>query len=546
MKYYFTLALFIGYLIPVFAQNTVGIQLNDVNALNGYMLFSPRTSTDQKNTYLLNNCGEVVNVWSSNFPLFSTDYLMPDGSLFRSVVDNQSTLDIPGNTGRIEHLDWDNNLIWALTYSATDFSFHHDYVPLNNGNILMLVAHRKTSNDAIENGRDPSTLATDELYEERIIEIEPVGTDDFNIVWEWRSWDHLIQDFDNTKANFGVVEDHPELVDINFGISFGEADWWHANSISYSDERDQIIISNRNLNEFIIIDHSTSTEEAASSNGGNSDMGGDILYRWGNPQSYQQGDDNDRILYGQHDVQFIPTGLPNEGKIMIFNNGNDLTFTSIQIINPPYDATNSTYTYTGGAYGPEVPDWEYTDPMNPDNFHATFLSGSQQLENGNVLICHGPNGEVFEIDPSFNTVWRYQSPVANSEILSDGDDPSLSQTRIFRALKYPLDYGAFAGRDLTPQGPIEINAVEDNCTVLSVNDISHADLINVYPTITNDIIHINSSLADYKISLHSINGAKLDDYNNPTRIDLSHFSSGVYFAKLQTSSHTEIIRVIKR
>src|SRR5207248_2769403 len=36
------------------------------------------------------------------------------------------------------------------------------------------------------------------------------------IVWEWHAWDHLIQEFDPQKANYGVVADHPERVDINF------------------------------------------------------------------------------------------------------------------------------------------------------------------------------------------------------------------------------------------------------------------------------------------------------------------------------------------
>ena len=465
----FIVLLFVQYLFP---QNTLGILQNDSNSLDAYTLISPRTTETPRYTYLIDNCGQIINKWDSEFPLFSTDYLMEDGSLYRSVVDNQSTLNIPGNTGRIEHLDWDGNLIWGLTYSTTNFSFHHDYVVLENGNILLLVAHRRTADEAIENGRDPATLSTDELYEERVIEIEPIGTDDFSIVWEWRSWDHLIQNFDASKNNFGVVADNPQLININFGVNFGEADWWHSNALSYSPEKDQIIISNRNFNEFIIIDHSTTTAQAASSSGGNSNMGGDILYRWGNPQSYEQGDENDQVLSGQHNIQFIPEGLPNGGKILLFNNGLDTTFTAIQIIDPPFNSSTNTYDYSGGAYLPNQLDFEYTDPINPDNFHASFLSGCQQLENGNILICHGPRGLLFEIDTNANTVWQYQSPVSSSGILADGDDPLDSQIRLFRALKYPLDYPAFNGRDLTPQGSIELQPEVDNCELLDLDNPS--------------------------------------------------------------------------
>ena len=232
--------------------------------------------------------------------------------------------------------------------------------------------------------------------------LEPVGTDQFNMVWEWRSWDHLIQDFDSTKENFGVVADHPELMDFNFGTNLGEADWWHSNSLSYSPERDQILLSNRNSDEIIIIDHSTTTAEAATSSGGNSGRGGDFLYRYGNPASYDQGDETDALFNGQHDAHFIPAGMPDAGKIQVFNNGRDRDFTAIQIIDPEFDEVTNNYIYTGGAYGPEELSFEYTDPVDPANFHASFLSGSQQLPNGNILIDNG----AFWIFVRSNSVWR--------------------------------------------------------------------------------------------------------------------------------------------
>ncbi|NNK88255.1 MAG: T9SS type A sorting domain-containing protein, partial [Flavobacteriaceae bacterium] len=527
------------------AQNTLGTLLNTENSFDGYILFSPRTSEPDRNTYLINNCGEVINQWSSTFRVFSTDYLMPDGSLFRSVIDNQSTLDIPGNTGRIEHLDWDGNTIWALTYADTDYSFHHDYVVLDNGNILMLVAKRRTFQEAIDNGRDPATIAQNELYEECVLEIEPVGTDGFNIVWEWNSWDHLIQDFDNTKLNFGVVGDHPELVDINFGTNFGEADWWHSNALSYSPELDQIIISNRNSNEFLIIDHSTTTAEAAVSTGGNSGMGGDIIYRYGNPQSYDQGDESDRKLFAQHDVQFIPPGSPNAGKIMMFNNGQGLGYTRIQIITPPYDALNQNYTYTGGAYEPNTVDWEYVDPDDPTNFFAAFLSGAQELPNGNFLICHGPDGLLFEVDPGSNTVWSYQSPVANTGILTDGVDPITGQTRIFRALKYPPDYPGLDGKDLTPGTVIELDPAEDNCVLLSTSDFASNTGISIHPTVVENYLNINTDLTAFEVRLFSISGQLIKSEKSSTFLDLSSLNSGLYFVQISDGTSNSTFKIIK-
>ena len=72
------------------------------------------------------------------------------------------------------------------------------------------------------------------------------------------------------------MADHPERVDINFYRNT-RADWLHMNAIDYNPQLDQIILSVKNFSEVWIIDHSTTTLEAAGSSGGNSGMGGDIL-----------------------------------------------------------------------------------------------------------------------------------------------------------------------------------------------------------------------------------------------------------------------------
>ena len=49
-------------------------------------------------------------------------------------------------------------------------------------------------------------------------------------------------------------------------------------------------------------------------------MGGRLLYRWGNPQSYRAGDRTHQRLFCQHSVKFL-RGVPGEGNILLFNNG---------------------------------------------------------------------------------------------------------------------------------------------------------------------------------------------------------------------------------
>ena len=74
------------------------------------------------------------------------------------------------------------------------------------------------------------------LWPDQIVEVQPVGTDQANIVWEWNIWDHLIQEYDSTKDNYGVVGDHPELLDINFvdspdHLNPYKSDWMHCNAM---------------------------------------------------------------------------------------------------------------------------------------------------------------------------------------------------------------------------------------------------------------------------------------------------------------------------
>lgn len=331
--------------------------------------------------------------------------------------------------------------------------------------------------------------------------MEPNDLTGGKIIWEWYIWDHLVQDYDPNKANYGVVEDSPELLDLNFANNNG-ADWIHANGIEYNEEFDQIIISCRGVSEIWVIDHSTTTAEASGHSGGNSGKGGDFLYRWGNPQSYRAGDPNDRQLFFQHHAQWIKEGLPGEGNILVFNNGEDRIdgdYSSVDEIVPPVDA-NGIYSLTEGlAYEPKEPVWSYV-AETPTDFYGRIISGTQRLANGNTLICSGPQGLFFEVTSQSQIVWQYVNPVVILEgILAQGESPVpsafLQQNSVFRCHRYAPDYPAFSGRDMTPGCVVErfrsnmnndcqVNFfdfglwgshwLEDNCA--DANDCEGADL----------------------------------------------------------------------
>jgi len=532
------------WILSLSGQNTVGVLLNEANALNGYTLF-----TVQKETYLINNCGEVVNQWSSNFKDGKSVYLLENGNLLRAAqIDNPASIAIPGVGGRIELFDWDNNLLWEFDFSDDTRIQHHDIYPMPNGNVLILAASILTDTEAIQLGRDPANLTDAELYNEYLVELKPVGTNDADVVWEWHQKDHLIQDFDNTKDNFGLVGDNPQLLDINYlGLSNGKKNWMHVNSMQYNEQLDQIILSTRHLSEIYIIDHSTTTIEAASSSGGTYQKGGDYLYRWGNPFAYKQGTVTDQKLDGQHFPHWIAEGLTDAGKILLFNNGFTKSpgFSEVLILNPPVSAPGF-YTYTANtAYGPNSPDYNYTAPLNTD-FFSPILSSAQRLPNGNTLMCEGTSGHFFEIDADENIVWRYINPVSITGILSQGDDPESSSVNnnIFRAIKYASNYAAFDSRDLSPGLPIELNPDLTQCAILAVDDITFNEL-SIHPNPVVNILKIYSDQEIEKVEIFDVQGRKIKVENSKKNINFTPYSTGIYFLKIYTLKGITTKKIIK-
>ena len=391
-------------------------------------MFAPERSTT---TYLINNSGNIIYKWESNYLVARSVYLLENGHLLRCCSPGfNPTFWGGGITGRVEEFDLNGTVVWDFEYSTNMYCLHHDIEVLPNGNILMGAWEYKNSDEAIAAGRDPKKLPMGQLWPDHIIEVEPTKPSGGNIVWEWHVWDHLIQDFDPTKDNYGVVEDHPELFDINFGGQIS-GDWNHLNSIDYNEEFDQILISLAGQSEIWVIDHSTTTEEAANHTGGNFGKGGDILYRWGNPRTYRAGTSNDQKLFFQHDAQWIKTGFPGEDNILIFNNGvgrPEGRYSSIEEIIPPIN-NNGSYNYTtGSSYAPEGTVWTYKSE-NPTDFYASCTSGVQRLPNGNTLICDGPSGHFFEVTKEKKVVWQYINQF-----------PSPSLNRVFKIRRYSPDY----------------------------------------------------------------------------------------------------------
>lgn len=448
------------------SQRTLGLLTQTAGSRQGYVLFAPLNST---NTYLIDKCGKLVHQWNSNYTPGQSAYLLPNGHLLRTADDSNKVFHTSG--GRVELYDWNSSLLWSYVISDSLRCMHHDVYPLPNGNILALVWEKKTRAEAIAAGRNPALLGAC-LWSEKIIEIKPKGTNGAKKVWEWSVWDHLIQDFDSSKANYGKVADHPERIDINF-LASEDMDWLHFNSLAFNAALNQILVSNRNHSEFFIIDHSASTKQAATNKGGKQNKGGDILYRWGNPRAYASGGIIHQQLFKQHSAEWIAKGLPDEGKIIVFNNGlerPDSMYSTVDVIDPPITKNGGYARSEGSAFLPLIPYWQYRAPK-ASHFFSKNVSGAQRLSNGNTLICSGFNGKFFELDSAKNVVWLYINPVNLQGTHAQGE--SIMDNRCFRCVFYEPDYSGFKNKSLSPGKPIETGDEQYPCLMVSPEPKSH-------------------------------------------------------------------------
>jgi hypothetical protein len=535
--------------IQIFAQNTVGLlSYNPMKTFDGYNLIYPH---NQPNVFLLNNCGEIVHTWedSTNYRPGNTAYIMDDGNIVKtkrpSVVAG-NPIWAGGGGGIVEIRSWDNDLIWQFELNDSMDRLHHDIAPMPNGNILMISWELKSEDEAIQSGRDTALLSQDKLWPDYIIEVDPSNDE---IVWEWHVWDHLIQDYDNTKDNFGVVADHPELVDLNFDTNDGAADWMHTNSIDYNAELDQIMISVPTFNEIWVIDHTTTTEQAAGHTGGFGNRGGDLLYRWGNPLTYGGGTEDDQKLFYQHDAhwadRFLTGSHPDFGKIVVFNNRVGDDFSTANIFIPPWDMYNWSYEMSAGAYLPAAFDWTFTHP-EPTQMHSTGLSSVQLLPNGNTLIDVGRWGYSFEVTPDDEIVWEYKTPLIGGNPANQGDTLAINNNLTFRMNRYPMDYSVFEGKDLSPKGYIENNPDTTFCDlILSDIDLNHDYQLKLYPNPATDMVVIEWDGMDRtEFEIFDIMGRQLEKmhgYGGRKYLDVSKWDTGIYFIRINQTAVTKLV-----
>lgn len=458
-----------------------GLRLRKEGAAEGYTLYGPLNG---KTIYLVDLDGEVRHRWATDSAPGQWSYLADDGSLWRCGREDQDPKFRGGGIGgRVQRLAPDGSVLWSMDFADDDRCQHHDIEPLPNGNLLVIQWERKSAEEAIAAGRDPNHVGAAGLWSDAVLEIEPTEPTGGKVVWEWHAWDHLVQDFDPDKANYGSVRDHPELIDINFdhrdsvpltaeeireqeqleaqlralGYIGGDeeeaepedadaetrrrsrldrsGDWLHTNGVSYHPGLDLIALSTPECSELWVIDHSTSSQEATGSRGGGRQRGGDLLWRWGNPKVYGAGSEEDRKLFYQHEPTWLGGTDGDPLRLLCFNNGGDGSrpgFSSVDELVLPFDPEKGFLREGMDPFGPREPAWNYRDP---EGFFSAFISGAQRLPNGNTLICSGVPGRIFEVTHGGEIVWDYRSP-HGGEIDPPEHAGNAPAHSLFRAMRY--------------------------------------------------------------------------------------------------------------
>ena len=421
--------------------------LGPPQSFEGYTLFSPAS---ENYAYLIDHQGQVVHTYLSGIRL-------------ARLLDNGNVL----STGNKE-TDREGNVVWRYRHPQ-----HHDLLKLPNGNVLFLSSEDIGRAEAAALGANPGALSCLRVSGARVVEARPTGPASAEIVWKWSVFDHLVQDFDPEKPNYGDPSDRPVRVNLNYALAEapclrGAADWTHANALDYNAALDQIMVTVRNFSEIWVIDRSPTTEEAAGSSGGNAGKGGDLLYRWGNPRAYGAGTPADQRLFWPHAGGWIPEDSPGAGNVLVFNNGNEYPgferfHSSADEVALPYDGYNYRRG-AGGAYGPDEAVWTYAaDP--PGSFYSSRRSNAQRLPNGNTLITDGPAGRIFEVAPEGETAWSYRAPNAEG---------------LYRAYRYSPDHPGLRGLDLTPHRTTRLDALAREPLARSTFDLYTADGYFVY------------------------------------------------------------------
>ncbi len=531
----------------------------------GYTLYGLKNNSS---AVLVDTNGTPYHTWTNagKTNCYST-YMMPGGDLWRTI--NRAGNSFSGGpiSGEVQKLDYAGNVLWDYVYSTTTYCTHHDICPMPNGNVLMIAYESKSAAEVAAAG---CSAYSGIMWPDKIVEVQPTGATTGTVVWEWHAWDHLVQNTNSSAANYQTsIINHPELLNINYNST---KDWLHANGVDYNPILDQITFSSHNLSEVYVIDHSTTTAEAATHSGGNSGKGGDLLYRWGNPGAY--GAAGTKIFNVVHNAHWVPEGNTNAGDLSGYNNQGISTLASCaDFFTPPVNGYNYSITL-GSAYTPST----YNKRQASGGYNSN--EGSvQQLPNGNILINMGISGYIKEFDSSGTLIWtkilsgssakafRYSEcytnnaapsiPSITENVGTLSSDPATTYQWYFNGQLIPGE----TNQNITPtlDGIYLVRITDNNGCVYQYSKGYHfttatgikentKSTFNVFPNPSSGIVNISeleNSGKQFELEVFDMMGKKILNNKTIYQINLKEFGSGIYTVQIkQSNNKADVFKII--
>ncbi|HZW63403.1 MAG TPA: aryl-sulfate sulfotransferase [Flavobacteriaceae bacterium] len=402
---------------PIEENLSENVEVYEPELINESLVFSMQ----QDGANLINKEGDTIKSWDFGYSLGNDAKILPNTNIIGMFRADSPSFSFGGYGGIVRMFDFEGNELWNFNYASENYLAHHDVLYLDNGNVMFQAWQRLTAEEANQLGIDTTT----DLFPESILEVNPNTNE---IVWEWHSKDHLVQEIHSEAvATYGTVSENPQLIHVNYNLGHGgdnlieNGNIMHCNGIFYDSEKDVIYLSILQYSEVWVIDHGTTTEEAASHSGGNYNKGGDLLYRFGNPSAYNNLT-GERLFHRTHTPRIIEENYPGAGNFLIYMNGTNEAEGSViyefqlpEVFDLQPNQNNE----------PQVV-WSFED----DNLFYDRISGAQRLPNGNTLICEGDYG-FWEVTPNQEIAWKYNG-IGNfwRAYSYELDDPSLSLLEI--------------------------------------------------------------------------------------------------------------------
>lgn len=288
--------------------------------------------------------------------------------------------DLAGNTVQQLTMADLNARLAANGFSVTLAEFSHDIILLPNGHYLVIANTVQSFTDL------PGYPGVTQVTGDTVVDLDST----LQPRWLWNSFDHL------------DVNRHP----------MGFPDWTHANSLAYSKDDGNLIISMRHQNWVLKIDY----ENGAGT--------GNIIWHLGEGGDFKltNGTDPTDWFYAQHYANFTSPNTTGVFNLAMFDNGDDRKFPSGMMCGPLPGQTPCLYS--------TVPQFQIDESamtatflfhdILPHSYYSFFAGNNDLLANGNFhynLAGVSPStAYAFEVKPGATltdppqTVWEMTLP----------------------------------------------------------------------------------------------------------------------------------------